>query len=137
MRRAPIADGPEPSGRETGLRPWAPDVEHRPVKIFRVIVRGRFDGLDDAQRAALVGAVDEHDLLRNAQFTQTGAFTYDRQVDFFSYRLEVRVDADEPATARADAFERAQLLAAADLERRGLAWRDLRATGQDMADVWS
>jgi hypothetical protein len=112
-------------------------VEHRPVKIFRVIVRGRFDGLDDDRRAALVAAVDDHDLLGNAQFTNAGAFTYDRRVDFFSYRFEVRVDADDPRTATADAFERACALASADLERRGLAGRDLRATGQDMADVWS
>jgi len=107
------------------------------VKIFRIIVRGRFDGLDDARRAELRAVVDDHDLLRNAQFTQLGAFTYDRRVDFFSYRVEVRVDADDPATAEADAFARAIVLATADLERRGLAGRDLRATGQDMAEIWS
>lgn len=119
------------------LRWGSSSVEHLLVKIFRVIVRGRFDGLDDEQRAALVATVDEYDLLRNAQFTPAGAFTYDRRVDFFSYRFEVRVDGDEPATARADAFERACVLASADLARRGLAGREMRATGQDMADVWN
>jgi hypothetical protein len=107
------------------------------VAIFRVIVRGRFGPLDAEHRTGLLAAAGEHDLLTSAPlFTATGTLSYDRRADFFSYRIEVRVDEHEPGASRAAALERAVAVATADLERRGLPWRDLRTEGVDMASVW-
>ena len=107
------------------------------LHVFRVIVRGRFGALDGHQRAALLTAADDHDMVAaGALFTAAGTLSYDRRIDFFSYRIEVRVDEDSPGAARAAAFEQAVALATADLERRGLPWRDLRTEGTDMASVW-
>jgi hypothetical protein len=108
------------------------------MQIFRVIVRGRFGALDGERRAALLAAADDHDIVSSgAPFTATGTLAYDRRVDFFSYRVESRVDEDAPDAGRSAAFERAIAVAITDLERRGLPWRDLRASGSNMADVWS
>jgi hypothetical protein len=110
------------------------------VQIFRVIVRGRFAAPTDEQRARLEAARPEHDLsAAGPLFTAAGSLAYDRRLDFFSVRVEVRVaddDATDPATARAVAFERATEVATGHLTARGLGWRDLRVTGQDMAAVW-
>jgi hypothetical protein len=110
------------------------------VQIFRVIVRGRFGPLEPAQRERLVATADDHDLVSSdATFTAGGTLAYDGRIDFFSYRVEVRVgddDAHGPAAARDVAFERATAIAAADLERRGLPCRHLEPTGTNMADVW-
>jgi hypothetical protein len=107
------------------------------VQIFRVIVRGRFGALDAARRASLLADADRHDALVAARFSAAGTLSYDRRIDFFSFRIEVRVEEEEaPDEARELAFERAIALATADLERRGVTGRDLRATGSNMADVW-
>jgi hypothetical protein len=107
------------------------------VQIFRVIVRGRFGPLDTAQRAALLAAADEHDMARaGTLFTPDGTLSYDRRVDFFSVRAEVRVDEDAPDAAREAAFARAIAVATEHLERRGVPYRDLRPSGTNMADVW-
>jgi hypothetical protein len=107
------------------------------VRIFRIIVRGRFGPLDTAQRAALLAAADEHDMARAGPlFTADGTLSYDRRVDFFSVRAEVRVDEDAPDAAREVAFERALAVATAQLDRRGVPYRDLRPSGTNMADVW-
>ena len=103
------------------------------MQIFRVIVRGRFGPLDDAQREELRSALDG-DELASHRFTPAGTLTYDRRVDFFSVRLEIRVE--EAADAPAEAFRRAEALAVAQLDQRGLPYRDLRTTGSNMADVW-
>jgi Family of unknown function (DUF6204) len=103
------------------------------VQIFRVIVRGRFGPLDDERRDVLRAELDGHELA-SYRFTPTGTLAYDRRVDFFSVRVEVRVeDGDEAQHA---AFERATELAIAELGRRDLPWRDLKPTGANMADVW-
>ena len=106
------------------------------VHVFRVIVRGRFDGLDDDQRATLLASAGDHDMTSGQLFTIGGTLTYDRRLDFFSYRVESRVDTDEPATAEATALGHAVDVATEDLVRRGLPWHDLRATGTDMASMW-
>ncbi len=103
------------------------------MQIFRVIVRGRFGPLDDERRDALRAELDGHELA-GYRFTPTGTLTYDRRIDFFSVRAEVRVeDADD---AQATAYERATALAVAELARRDLPWRDLKPSGANMADVW-
>lgn len=110
------------------------------VDIFRVIVRGRFGALDPSVRETLRAELAEHDLVSGgATFTGTGTLAYDGRIDFFSYRVEVRVadgEADGPEATRTLAFERAIAIAASDLERRGLPWRHLEPTGSNMADVW-
>lgn len=114
------------------------------VQIFRVIVRGRFGPLEPATREALWTAAGDHDIVTaGATFTAAGTLSYDTRLDFFSYRIEVRVPDDEadgpdgPDPARAVAFERATAIAAADLERRRLPWRQLSPTGSNMADIWN
>ncbi len=106
--------------------------------IHRVTVRGRFTGLTDAQRAALCAVADDHEAL-TARFTPDGTLVYDRSLDFFSVRVEVRERTDDDAggdevTARAEAAgrERAQHLLA-DL---GVTGRLLRTTSTDMASIW-
>jgi hypothetical protein len=107
------------------------------MAIFRIIVRGRFGPLDADRRADLLAAADQHDVVTGGPlFTATGTLAYDRRVDFFSYRVEVRVDEPEPGAARAAALEQAVAVATADLERRGLPWRELRTEGVDMTSVW-
>ena len=60
-------------------------------RTYRVTVRGRFDGLDDATRARLLSEAAEHDVLV-ARFTDDGTLTYDQRLDAFQHRVVVRVD---------------------------------------------
>ena len=60
-------------------------------RTYRVTVRGRFDGLDDATRARLQSEAAEHDVLV-ARFTDEGTLTYDQRLDAFQHRVVVRVD---------------------------------------------
>lgn len=110
------------------------------MQIFRVIVRGRFGELEPDARAALLDALDEHDIVTSGLgFTADGTLAYDDRIDFFSYRVEVRIsdkEAGDSGSARDLAFERAVEVAAADLKRRGLPWRSLNPTGSNMSDVW-
>lgn len=111
------------------------------MQIFRVIVRGRFGELGPAYRAALLDAVHEHDVVSSALgFTPSGTFAYDERIDFFTYRVEVRLTDEEVSdveSTRDLAFARAVEVAAADLENRGLPWRSLTPTGSNMSDVWN
>ena len=104
------------------------------MQIYRVIVRGRFGALDDEQRTTLRDALDRDDIT-SYRFTPAGTLAYDRRLDFFSVRVEVRVEDGDDAPAAA--FRDAEALAVAELTRLGLPWRDeLRSTGSNMADVW-
>jgi len=96
---------------------------------YRVTVRGRFTDLDDAGRARLLAAADQHDMLTAGGFTPDGALTYDRSVDFFSFRVELR--AEVAANDRA-VCDRALALAATAVEELGVDFRDLRASATDM-----
>jgi hypothetical protein len=104
------------------------------MKIFRVVVRGHFDGLGDGDRRMLLDHAADHDIMRSA-FTREGTFTYDTQLVAFNYRYEVRHTdpaPDEHAIGGA-AIDRAR----ADLTVRGLMAKHLRVTVTDMASVWS
>ena len=104
------------------------------MQIYRVIVRGRFGALDDEQRTSLRAELDRDDVTSH-RFSPTGVLAYDRRLDFFSVRVEVRVEDGDDAPAAA--FREAEARATAELTRLGLPWRDeLRATGSNMADVW-
>ncbi|TDV55431.1 DUF6204 family protein [Actinophytocola oryzae] len=95
---------------------------------YRVIVRGRFTDLDDAGRTRLLTAADEHDMLTTG-FSPGGALTYDRTLDFFSYRVELRAEVE--ATDRA-VCDRALALAASSVDELGVDFRDMRASATDM-----
>src|SRR3546814_5890679 len=44
-----------------------------PMRIFRVTVRGWFDGLDDERRAALLAVADDHDVVSVGTCESTAA----------------------------------------------------------------
>jgi hypothetical protein len=100
------------------------------VRIFRVIVRGRFHGLDPLVTAQLLADLEGRSELDSYVFTKAGTLVYDKRLDFWSFRVEVRVEDDQ------DPHALAQGLATAELERLGATWRDLRRSGTDMASVW-
>lgn len=111
------------------------------LHILRVTVRGEFADPTDAQRADLLARVDDHDISRCA-YTRDGTFTYDPRIVAFSYRFEVRHSTDDGVSNVGDgdigaaACEVALDAAREDLGRRGLAYKRLRASAVDMAEMW-
>lgn len=99
------------------------------VHVYRVIVRGRFVGLDDDARARLTADLDRHAGLPEG-FTTEGTLTYDARLDFFTLRYEVRTTDDE------DVEEVATARATEDLRRSGLPHGPLTIRATDMATVW-
>jgi hypothetical protein len=101
-------------------------------RTYRVIVRGRFDGLDEATRSRLRAEAAEHDLL-TVRFAGDGTLTYDDRLDAFQHRVVVRVDdgPDEDGDARTTA----ELAAMRYLEDAGLGYRDLRSSATCLDDV--
>jgi hypothetical protein len=101
---------------------------------YRVLVRGRFTDLDDAGRERLRAAADEHDMLTNG-FSDDGALSYDKALDFFGYRVQLR--AEVAATDRA-VRDRALALAGRAVDELGgdfRDFRDLRASATDMNQI--
>jgi hypothetical protein len=101
-------------------------------RTYRVIVRGVFDGLDEAQRSRLRAEAAAHDLLI-ASFTEEGTLSYDERLAAFSHRVLVRVDAgpgeeDEAHTA-------GELAAMAYLDAAGLRYRRVRSSVTCLDDV--
>ncbi|MYX09318.1 hypothetical protein GTW98_21390 [Streptomyces sp. SID8375] len=95
---------------------------------YRVIVRGKWDGLTAGSRAKLLAEVDEHGLAQ-MQFTPEGSLAYDTALHSFSYRYVIVSDAadgEEMAAALAEDKAESALRAA------GLGYRDLRSTATDM-----
>jgi hypothetical protein len=104
------------------------------VHIYRVTVRGRFDGLTDETRAKLRAAQPEHDVVAHGAFTEDGTLTYEQTVDFFTFRVQLRSQADDPEAA---VLEEARQRAEWQLEQLGAGWRDLKVKATDLASVWS
>lgn len=143
MAPSVAATGPRghasPSHDGTGARTVGPVA----LRIFRVLVRGRLHGLDEATRERLLTEADRHTVAR-AGFTEGGTLTYDTTLSTFGFRMQVRVrtddgpnadtDADAEAAVRAGAL--AEHGARAALDRLGAGVRDLRTTVSDMAAVW-
>ncbi|MFV0525937.1 MAG: DUF6204 family protein [Acidimicrobiales bacterium] len=103
------------------------------MKIYRIVVRGQFDGLDAETRRSLLAAQPEHDYL-TATFTRDGTFIYDERLVAFNLRYETRVpdeDADDVVVG-----EQAVGRAAEWLDGRGYPYKRLRATVTDMATIW-
>ncbi|MGF1426714.1 DUF6204 family protein [Kitasatospora sp. LaBMicrA B282] len=99
-------------------------------RTFRVMIRGAFDGLNEAQRAELLAEAAQHDVLF-ASFTREGHLTYDltARADF-TFRFLESGEAEQdivPATARAEAA------AMTWLEERGYGYKNLRSQAEDMS----
>ena len=108
------------------------------ARVFRVTVRGRFRDLSDAARQYLVRAQPEHDIFVSA-YTVEGTFTYDKPVQFFNLRYEVRlIDADvagdDPAAVAATT---AELEAEQFLRTMGFGHHPLKVDVVDMAAMWN
>ena len=101
-------------------------------RTYRVIVRGRFDGLDEPTRTRLLSEAAEHDVL-TARFTDDGTLTYDRRADAFQHRVVVRVD--EGPGEEDVALTAGELAAVEHLDAAGLGYRDLRAKATCVDDV--
>jgi len=95
---------------------------------YRVLVRGRFADLDENARDRLLAAADRHDMLTGG-FSDEGSLTYDRALDFFSFRVRLRA-AVEP-TDRA-VRDRGLALAAHAVGELGVDFRGLRASATDV-----
>jgi hypothetical protein len=101
-------------------------------RTYRVTVRGRFDGLDDATRARLRSEAAEHDVIV-ARFVDEGTLTYDQRLDAFQHRVVVRVD--EGAGEEDVALTAGELAAVEYLEAAGLGYRSLRSSATCVDDV--
>ncbi|MGY1808343.1 DUF6204 family protein [Blastococcus sp. SYSU D00669] len=101
-------------------------------RTYRVIVRGTFDGLDEATRSRLRAEAAEHDLFL-ARFTEAGTLTYDERLAAFSHRVLVRVPAG-PAEED-EAHTAGELAAIEHLDAAGLGYRNLRSTVTCVDDV--
>jgi len=106
------------------------------IHHHRVTVRGHFADLTDDVRARLRAEAAAHDAL-TAMFTPEGTFVYDRALVAFSFRYQLRVEEE----LREDADVAAELagleLATATLAGRGIGHRGLRATADNLGDVWA
>ena len=99
-----------------------------PEHTYRVLVRGRFTDLDDAGRARLLAAADRHSVLTNG-FSEEGALSYDRSLDFFSFRVQLRAEVrDTDREVCAEGLRRA----ARAVEAYGVDFRDLKASATDV-----
>ncbi|WP_030342851.1 DUF6204 family protein [Streptomyces sp. NRRL S-1022] len=102
------------------------------TRTFRITVRGAFDALTDAQRAALLADATEHDLLR-AAFTPEGNLTYDIAArPAFVFRFSATGEKEEDIL---EATEQAEETAKAWLTERGYGYKHLRSTAEDLSQA--
>ncbi|GGR97681.1 MULTISPECIES: DUF6204 family protein [Streptomyces] len=102
------------------------------TRTFRITVRGAFDGLTEAQRAALLAGAAEHDVLR-AAFTPEGTLTYDIAArPAFVFRFSATGEKEEDILG---ATERAEETATSWLTERGYGYKHLRATAEDLSQA--
>ncbi|MCX4635265.1 DUF6204 family protein [Streptomyces sp. P9-2B-2] len=95
---------------------------------YRVIVRGKWDGLTAESRTKLLAKADAQGLDRFT-FTPEGSLAYDTPLHAFSYRFVIVSDAaDGEEMAAALAEDKAETA----LRAAGLGYRDLRSTATDM-----
>jgi len=95
---------------------------------YRVMVRGRFTDLDEAGRERLLAVVEEHGILTNG-FSEEGSLSYDRTLDFFSFRIQLRAPVEQSDRA---VCERGLAAAARAVDELGVDYRDLKASATDM-----
>ncbi len=102
------------------------------TRTFRITVRGAFDALTDAQRAALLADAAEHDVLR-AAFTPEGTLTYDIAArPAFAFRFSATGEKEEDIL---EATERAEETAKSWLTARGYGFKHLRTTAEDLSQA--
>lgn len=89
--------------------------------MFRVTIRGKFDGISEAGREQVRAA-------SGAAFTEAGTFTHDASVSVFTFRCQVPVgdDDDEKVATRR---------ALAALEAHGHPHQVLRVAATDMRQI--
>lgn len=102
------------------------------LRIFRVLVRGRFAEMSTSTRDRLIAEAGSHDVFA-AAFTPKGTFTYEPSLHALTFRCEVREKGDD---AEAVASDRACEMAVEYLDAHGIAYGDLSVTASDMAAVW-
>ncbi len=96
------------------------------------MVRGVFDGLTEEQRAELLAAAPEHDVLR-AAFTREGHLSYDLAArTAFTFRFLDEGEAEEDIL---EATERAEQSAHGWLTERGYGYRNLRSQAEDLSQA--
>ena len=110
------------------------------TKIYRTVVRGHFDVLDDDVRAALVADADQHTYFDSA-FTAEGTFTYDPQLVAFNLRYELRFVPDDPSdpddvVTDPEVETAAMQRAIAWLNSKGYGHKHLTVSVTDMASMW-
>ena len=103
------------------------------TNVFRVTVRGRFDGLSDRARRSLAASAPEHDIFESA-YSPEGTLAYDKAVDFFSLRYEMRAGG---ASAAEEAGELGLLAAEDFLRTMSFGYRGLKVNVVDMAAMWA
>lgn len=104
------------------------------MRIFRVTVRGWFRDLTDPQRASLVAMADAHDVVSVGAFSEAGTLTYERWLHTFTFRVQLRAEGDD---AEELVVQQASEMATARVAALGAHHRSVRATAQDMADIWA
>lgn len=99
-------------------------------RTFRIMIRGSFHALTDAQRAELLADAAEHDVL-NAAFTPEGQLTYDLAMrPFFTFRYLEQGEREEDIVA---AGEHALTMAELWLTEHGYGYKGLKvSSAQDM-----
>jgi hypothetical protein len=102
------------------------------TRVFRITVRGAFDGLSAGQRAGLLARAGEHDVL-HAAFIPEGHLTYDIAArPAFTFRFLAGGAGEDgllPAT------EAAEAAATAWLTSRGYPFTNLRSQGEDLSQA--
>ena len=91
------------------------------MDAFRVLIRGKFDPLDDEARALLKAKTD-------VAFTEEGTFTHDVNATAFTFRCQVPAGPDDDERAAKDG-------ATAALDAHGLPYRDLNYAVTDLRAI--
>lgn len=104
------------------------------MRTFRVIVRGRFEGLSSEVKSQLLAKADSHDAL-DAAFTEDGTFTYDKALNAFTFRYLMNDNATDRKIAAGNAETAAELAATDYLEERSIGYRDLRLESINMDEI--
>lgn len=90
--------------------------------MFRVTIRGKFDGLSEAGRTAVLAVTD-------TAFTETGTFTHDGTFSAFTFRCQVPAERDD------DGEKEATRRALAALDAHGHPYQVLRTAVTDMRQI--
>ncbi|WP_406641558.1 DUF6204 family protein [Amycolatopsis sp. WGS_07] len=91
------------------------------MDAFRVIIRGKFDALDENARATLESKAD-------VAFTEEGTFSYDVNATAFTFRCQVPAGPDDDERVAKDG-------ATAALAEHGLPCRDLNYAVTDLRAI--